>query len=79
MTKERMVERERTVVEGYGSCWGGGEAFSIDNRPLYRQHAFVRKKRVTASQDDVFVGELEMQSAVPAGLMLQSIGSHAVS
>jgi hypothetical protein len=31
MTKERVVERERSVVEGQGSCWGGRNAFSIDS------------------------------------------------
>jgi hypothetical protein len=29
--KERVVERERTVAKGQGSCWGGGNAFSIDS------------------------------------------------
>jgi hypothetical protein len=80
MTEEKMVERERTVVEGQGSCWGGAgapfpsiTALFIDSTPL------CEIKKVTTSQDDVFVGELECESAVPAGLMLQSIGSHAVS
>ena len=27
MTKERVVERERTAVKGQGSCWHGWEAF----------------------------------------------------
>jgi hypothetical protein len=36
MTKERVVERERTVVEGQGSCWGGGDAFSIDSNRFVR-------------------------------------------
>ena len=54
--KERVVERERTVAEGQGSCWGGGgRAFSIDNRPLYRHYAFVRNQKVKASQDEDFV------------------------
>src|SRR6266702_8224712 len=41
MTKERVVERERTVVEGQASCWGGGDApfpsttaLFIDRTPL---------------------------------------------
>jgi hypothetical protein len=56
MTKERVVERERTVVEGQGGCWGGGDApfpsttaLFIDSTPL------CEIKKVTASQDDDFV------------------------
>jgi hypothetical protein len=51
--KERVVERERTVVKGQGGCWGGGDAplpsttaLFIDITPL------CEIKKVTASQDD---------------------------
>jgi hypothetical protein len=45
MTKGRVVERERTAVKGQGGCWGGGDAFSMENRSLYRQHVFVRNQK----------------------------------
>jgi hypothetical protein len=44
MTKERVVERERTVVKGQGGCWGGGDAFFIDSNVL------CQIKKVTASE-----------------------------
>jgi hypothetical protein len=57
MTKERVVERVRTVVKGKGGCCGGGDApfpsttaLFIDRTPL------CEIKKVTASQDDDFVG-----------------------
>jgi hypothetical protein len=59
MTKGRVVERGRAVVEGQGGCWCGGDApfpstiaLFIDSTPL------CEIKKVTAAQDDDFVGAL---------------------
>jgi hypothetical protein len=60
--KERVVERERTVVQGEGSCWDGRDAFSIDNRLFQRQRPFLcESKKVNGSQDDGFVLGFEIR------------------
>jgi hypothetical protein len=38
--KERVAGRERTVVKGQSSCWGGEGALSIDNRTPSTAQAF---------------------------------------
>jgi hypothetical protein len=43
-TKERVVERVRTVIEGQGGCRGGGDAFSSTATVL------CEIKKVTASE-----------------------------
>jgi len=45
MTKERVVERERTVAKGQGGCWGGGDAFSLDPRLSFDTTVFVRNQK----------------------------------
>jgi hypothetical protein len=45
MTKERVVERERTVAKGQGGCWGGGDAFSLDHRLSFDNNRFCAESK----------------------------------
>jgi hypothetical protein len=45
MTKERVVERERTVAKGQGGCWGGGDEFSLDHRLSFDNNRFYAESK----------------------------------
>jgi hypothetical protein len=64
--KERVVERERTVVQGESSCWDGRDAPSPSTTAFSNDsdRFCAKAKKVTGSQDDGFVGGLEITGSI---------------